>query len=59
MKTFTAGPGAPVTATVTNAKVATDPKPAPPGQTHPQPVYSGQAEQRGHALLAGHRHTKC
>ncbi|KUN40425.1 hypothetical protein AQJ30_07180 [Streptomyces longwoodensis] len=28
-KTFTAGPGAPVTVTVTNAKTATDPKPDP------------------------------
>ncbi len=40
-KTFTAGPGAPVTVTVTNAKTATNPKPTPsdkPTSTPPTPT---------------------
>ncbi|MFF0793426.1 SpaA isopeptide-forming pilin-related protein [Streptomyces spiralis] len=36
--TFTAGPGAPVTVTVTNAKTATDPKPDPSGKPTHKPT---------------------
>ncbi|MGW2046239.1 SpaA isopeptide-forming pilin-related protein [Streptomyces sp. NPDC001858] len=37
-KTFTAGPGAPVTLTVTNTKTATDPKPDPSDKPTHQPT---------------------
>ncbi|MFJ3931568.1 SpaA isopeptide-forming pilin-related protein [Streptomyces sp. NPDC090029] len=37
-KTFTAGPGAPVTVTVTNAKTATNPKPTPSDKPTPKPT---------------------
>ncbi|MFB8440429.1 collagen binding domain-containing protein [Streptomyces niveus] len=37
-RTFTAGPGAPVTVTVTNAKTATTPTPDPSDQPTPQPT---------------------
>lgn len=37
-KTFTAGPGAPVTVTVTNAKTATTPTPDPSDKPTPQPT---------------------
>lgn len=37
-KTFTAGPGAPVTVTVTNAKTATTPDPDPSDKPTPQPT---------------------
>ncbi|MCP3821428.1 SpaA isopeptide-forming pilin-related protein [Streptomyces sp. A3M-1-3] len=37
-KTFTAGPGAPVTVTVTNAKTATTPKPTPTEKPTEQPT---------------------
>ncbi|MET9761811.1 SpaA isopeptide-forming pilin-related protein [Streptomyces sp. NPDC006372] len=39
-KTFTAGPGAPVTVTVTNAKTATDPKPDPSDKPTHKPTDS-------------------
>ncbi|WP_445527447.1 MSCRAMM family protein [Streptomyces cyslabdanicus] len=39
-KTFTAGPGAPVTVTVTNAKTATDPKPDPSAKPTHKPTHS-------------------
>ncbi|MFJ2021600.1 MSCRAMM family protein [Streptomyces nodosus] len=39
-KTFTAGPGAPVTVTVTNAKTATDPKPDPSDKPTHKPISS-------------------
>lgn len=39
-KTFTAGPGAPVTVTVTNAKTATDPKPGPSDKPTHKPTGS-------------------
>lgn len=38
-KTFTAGPGAPVTVTVTNAKTATDPKPDPSDKPTHKPTH--------------------
>jgi LPXTG-motif cell wall-anchored protein len=38
VKTFTAGPGAPVTVTVTNAKTSTTPKPTPPQQPTDEPT---------------------
>lgn len=37
-KTFTAGPGAPVTVTVTNAKTTTTPKPDPSDKPTPEPT---------------------
>ncbi|MET9956435.1 SpaA isopeptide-forming pilin-related protein [Streptomyces sp. NPDC006339] len=37
-KTFTAGPGAPVTVTVTNAKTAATPKPTPSDKPTPKPT---------------------
>ena len=37
-KTFTAGPGTPVTVTVTNAKTATTPKPTPPQKPTGEPT---------------------
>ncbi|MGW2137654.1 SpaA isopeptide-forming pilin-related protein [Streptomyces sp. NPDC001773] len=39
-KTFTAGPGAPVTVTVTNAKTATDPKPDPSDKPTHKPTHT-------------------
>lgn len=42
-KTFTAGPGAPVTVTVTNAKTATDPKPDPSDKPTHKPTNSPSA----------------
>ncbi|GAA3500779.1 SpaA isopeptide-forming pilin-related protein [Streptomyces prasinosporus] len=42
-KTFTAGPGAPVTVTVTNAKTATDPKPDPSDKPTDKPTNAPSA----------------
>ncbi|WP_119582236.1 SpaA isopeptide-forming pilin-related protein [Streptomyces europaeiscabiei] len=42
-KTFTAGPGAPVTVTVTNAKTATDPKPDPSDKPTDKPTNTPSA----------------
>ncbi|CAM5447062.1 SpaA isopeptide-forming pilin-related protein [Streptomyces hirsutus] len=42
-KTFTAGPGAPVTVTVTNAKTATTPKPDPSGTSTDNPTATPSA----------------
>ena len=39
-KAFSAGPGAPVTVTVTNAKTATDPKPDPSDKPTHKPTYA-------------------
>ncbi len=60
-KTFTAGPGDPVTVTVTNAKTTTTPKPEPSGKPTHTPtdtplLQPRQAEQRygqGHAVRVG------
>ncbi|MEV5877981.1 prealbumin-like fold domain-containing protein [Streptomyces sp. NPDC052101] len=56
-KSFTAGPGAPVTVTVTNAKTATDPKPDPadkpthkPAAPRPHPRISRAAGPEGSSL---------
>lgn len=46
-KTFTAGPGAPVTVTVTNAKTATTPKPDPSGTATDKPTATPSAPHRG------------
>ncbi|MFI9039859.1 collagen binding domain-containing protein [Streptomyces sp. NPDC053726] len=42
-KTFTAGPGAPVTVTVTNAKTATEPKPDPSDEPTHKPTHTPSA----------------
>jgi hypothetical protein len=55
-KTFTAGPGAPVTVTVTNAKTATNPKPDPSDKPTHKPTHSPFSRLRApgfHRLESG------
>ncbi|MFF2189716.1 hypothetical protein [Streptomyces sp. NPDC058155] len=58
-KTFTAGPGAPVTVTVTNAKTATTPNPGPSDKPTPQPTGtpSAPAERPGSGGIGGAKPT--
>lgn len=52
-KTFTAGPGAPVTVTVTNAKTATDPKPDPSSKPTHRPTDSPSSPGKPNSGTAG------
>ncbi|AWW36488.1 SpaA isopeptide-forming pilin-related protein [Streptomyces cadmiisoli] len=52
-KTFTAGPGAPVTVAVTNAKTATDPKPDPSSKPTHRPTDSPSSPGKPNSGTAG------